>query len=324
MKKVLVTEFVSSDALDIIREVAETIYVPEVSLEDFIKLAGDVTAVVLNTTIQFTPELMDLAPKLKVISRTGTGVDNVNIKAATERGILVLHTPDATTMSVAEHTVALIGAISKHLLFLDSELRKGNFKTSRRLYLPIDLDGKTLGIIGYGRIGKAVAIKCMNAFNMKVVVYDSYMTDSVLPQGVIRYNSEKQVFREADFVSLHMPLSNETRDHVNESLLSLMKPSAYLINTSRGNIVDEAYLAKMLKENRLAGAAFDVLANEPPMLSDELLNAPNTIITPHCAPLTNECISRISCDAAHGVADYLEGRKPKYIYNREGLKNSKK
>ncbi len=320
MKKVLVTEIVGNTALDIMKEVSEVIYAPEVSLEDFKKLVPDVTAVVLNTAIQFTPELMDLAPRLKVISRTGTGVDNINIKAATERGILVLHTPDATTMSVAEFTVALIGAISKHLLFLDAGLRKGNFKTVRRLYLPIDLDGKTLGIIGFGRIGKEVAMKCMNAFNMKVVVYDSYMSDSVLPHGIIRYKSEKQVFSEADIVSLHMPLTDETRGHVDESLLSIMKPTSYLINTSRGKIVDEAYLAKMLRENRLAGAAFDVMANEPPLLSDDLLNAPNTIITPHCAPLTNACVLRIACEAATGVADYLEGRTPTFIYNREVLK----
>jgi D-3-phosphoglycerate dehydrogenase / 2-oxoglutarate reductase len=186
MKKVLVSEKVSSKVLDLIREVAEVIYTPEVNPEEYNELVKDVTAVMLDTTIQFTPELMDSAPQLKVISRTGTGVDNVNIKAATKRKILVLHTPDATTMSVAEHTLALIGAISKHLLFLDSETRKGSFKTVRRLYLPIDLDGKTLGIIGYGRIGKAVAIKCLNAFNMKIVVYDPRMNDNELHQGVLR------------------------------------------------------------------------------------------------------------------------------------------
>jgi D-3-phosphoglycerate dehydrogenase / 2-oxoglutarate reductase len=319
MKKVLVSEKVNSRVLDIIREVAEVIYAPEVNPEEYNKLVKDVTAVMLDTTIQFTPELMDLAPQLKVISRTGTGVDNVNVKAATERGILVLHTPDATTMSVAEHTVALIGAISKHLLFLDSETRKGNFKTVRRLYMPIDLDGKTLGIIGFGRIGKAVARKCMNAFNMKIVLYDSHITDNELPQGVIKYNSEKQVFSEADIVSLHMPLTDETRGHVNESLLSLMKPTAFLINTARGKIVDETYLAKMLREKRLAGAAFDVLANEPPILNDDLFSAPNMIITPHCAPLTGECTFRIASEAADGIVEYLKGGTPKSIYNKEVL-----
>ena len=324
MVKVLVTEFVDDNALGIIREVAEVIYAPEISMNDYKKLAKDLTAVVLNTAIQMTPEVMDLSPDLKVISRTGTGVDNVHVAGATERGILVLHTPDATTMSVAEHTVALIGAISKHILFLDGETRKGNFKTSRRLYLPVDLDGKILGVIGFGRIGREVARKCMAAFNMKVMMYDSFFRATMLPEGVMKCETEQQVFSEADIITLHMPLTDATRNHVNESLLSLMKPTAYLINTARGKIVDEHYLATMLRENRLAGAAFDVLANEPPVLSDDLFNAPNMIITPHCAPLTPECLMRISGEAALGVADWIRGKTPKFIYNRELLEGKNK
>jgi len=187
MKKILVNEKVSPDALDILKQGGEVMYMPSGDHDEFKKLVKEATAVMLDTTIKFTPELMDMAPNLKVISRTGTGVDNVDVAAATERGILVLHTPDANTVTVAEHTVALIGAVTKHLLFLDDETRQGRFKTSRRLYLPIDLDGKTLGIIGYGRIGKQVAKKCIGAFNMKVIVYDPYIDDSVLAPGVVRY-----------------------------------------------------------------------------------------------------------------------------------------
>jgi D-3-phosphoglycerate dehydrogenase len=319
MKKVLVNEKVSSDALDILRKAGEVVYMPSGDHDEFKRLVKDVTAVMLDTTIKFTPELMDMAPNLKVISRTGTGVDNVNIEAATERGIMVLHTPDANTGTVAEHTVALIGAVSKHLLFLDEETRKGNFKTARRLYLPVDLDGKTLGIIGYGRIGKQVAKKCMGAYNMKVIIYDPYIDDSVVAPGVTRYASEEKVYMEADVLSIHVPMSPETKMHVNEKLLSLLKPSAYLINTARGNIVDEKFLVKMLKENKLKGAAFDVLANEPPIDNEEFLGCPNTIISPHTAALTEECTVRVACEAASGIVDFLEGRKPKSIFNRKGL-----
>jgi D-3-phosphoglycerate dehydrogenase / 2-oxoglutarate reductase len=319
MKKILVNEKVSIDALNILKKAGEVVYMPSGDLSEFTKLVKDVTAVMLDTTIKITPELMDEAPQLKVISRTGTGVDNVNIDAATERGIMVLHTPDANTVTVAEHTVALMTAITKHLLFLDDETRKGNFKTARRLYLPIDLDGKTLGIIGYGRIGKSVAKKCMGAFNMKVIIYDPYISDSVVAPGVIRYKSEEQVYKEADILSIHVPLTAETKNHVNEKLLSLMKPSAYLINSARGSIVDEKYLVKMLKENALAGAAFDVLTNEPPLDNEEFLSTPNTIISPHTAALTMECTVRVACEAANGIVDYLEGRTPKSIFNRTGL-----
>lgn len=319
MKKVLVNEKVSPDALNILKKAAEVVYMPSGDHDEFRKLVRDVTAVMLDTTIKFTPELMDLAPELKVISRTGTGVDNVDIEAATKRGIMVLHTPDANTVTVAEHTVSLIGAATKHLLFLDSETRKGKFKTARRLYLPVDLDGKTLGIIGYGRIGKQVARKCMAAFNMKVVIYDPFIDDSVVAPGVVRYSDETMVYREADVLSVHVPMTSETRNHINEKLLSLMKPSAYIINTARGNIIDEQYVSKMLDENRLAGAAFDVLANEPPVDNELFLMNPKTIVSPHTAALTTECTVRVACEAASGIVDFLEGRKPKSIFNRKGL-----
>lgn len=319
MKKVIVNEKVSPDALNILRQAAEVVYIPSGDHEEIKKALTDITGIMLDTTIKFTPELMDSAPDLKVISRTGTGVDNVDVPAATERGIMVLHTPDANTVTVAEHTVALIGALTKHLVFLDSETREGKFKVARRYYLPVDLDGKTLGIIGYGRIGKQVAKKCMGAFNMKVIIYDPYISDDVIAPGVIRYNDEEKVYKEADVISLHVPMTDETRKHVDVKLLSLMKPSAYLVNTARGMIVDEAYVCKMLDEGKLAGAGFDVLANEPPLDDELFLRNPKTIVSPHSAALTTECTVRVACEAAQGIVDYLEGKKPKSIFNRKGL-----
>jgi len=319
MKKVLVNEKVSPDALNILKKAAEVVYIPSGDHAEIISMLKDITGIMLDTTIKFTGELMDSAPDLKVISRTGTGVDNVDVPAATERGIMVLHTPDANTITVAEHTVSMIGALTKHLLFLDKETREGKFKTARRLYLPVDLDGKTVGIIGYGRIGKQVAKKCMAAFNMKVIIYDPYISDSVVAPGVVRYSNEEDVYKQADVLTIHVPLTDETREHIGEKLLSLMKPSAYLINTARGNIIDEMQVVKMLNENRLMGAAFDVLTNEPPMDNEEFLRNPKTIISPHSAALTNECTVRVACEAASGIVDYLEGRLPKSIFNRKGL-----
>ena len=319
MKKVLVNEKVSPDALNILRKAAEVVYIPSGDHAEIIRMLKDITGIMLDTTIKFTGELMDSAPDLKVISRTGTGVDNVDVEAATQRGIMVLHTPDANTVTVAEHTVSMIGALTKHLLLLDKETREGKFKIARRYYLPVDLDGKTLGIIGYGRIGKKVAKKCLAAFNMKVIIYDPYISDDVVAPGVERYDSEEDVYRQADVLTIHVPLTDETKKHVGEKLLSLMKPSAYLINTARGNIIDEAYVIKMLDEERLKGAAFDVLTNEPPMDNEAFLANPKTIISPHTAALTHECTIRVACEAASGIVDYLEGRMPRSIFNRKGL-----
>ena len=143
-------------------------------------------------------------------------------------------------------------------------------------------------------------------------------TDVVAP-GVVRYSNEEDVYKQADVLSIHVPLTDETKKHLGEKLLSLMKPSAYLINTARGNIIDETYVIKMLNEDRLKGAAFDVLTNEPPMDNEEFLNNPKTIISPHTAALTHECTVRVACEAAAGIVDYLEGRMPKSIFNRKGL-----
>lgn len=319
MKKVLVNEKVSPDALDILKKAAEVVYIPSGDHAEIIRMLKDITGIMLDTTIKFTGELMDSAPNLKVISRTGTGVDNVDVEAATKRGIMVLHTPDANTVTVAEHTVSMIGALTKHLLFLDKETREGKFKTARRYYLPVDLDGKTLGIIGYGRIGKQVAKKCIGAFNMKVIIYDPYISDDVVAPGVVRYSNEEDVYKEADVLSIHVPLTDETKKHLSERLLSLMKPTAYLVNTARGNIIDETYVIKMLNEDRLKGAAFDVLTNEPPMDDELFLDNPKTIISPHTAALTHECTIRVACEAATGIVDFLEGRRPKSIFNRKGL-----
>jgi D-3-phosphoglycerate dehydrogenase len=159
----------------------------------------------------------------------------------------------------------------------------------------------------------------MAAFNMKVIIYDPYISDDVVAPGVERYDSEEDVYRQADVLTIHVPLTDETKKHVGEKLLSLMKPSAYLINTARGNIIDEAYVIKMLDEERLKGAAFDVLTNEPPMDNEAFLANPKTIISPHTAALTHECTIRVACEAASGIVDYLEGRMPKSIYNRKGL-----
>ncbi len=154
---------------------------------------------------------------------------------------------------------------------------------------------------------------------MKVIIYDPYIKDDVIPAGVVRYSKEEDVFKEADVLSVHVPMTNETRNHIDGKLLSLMKPSAYLVNTARGNIIDEVYVSKMLDEGKLAGAGFDVLANEPPVENELFLKNPRTIVSPHSAALTNECTVRVACEAATGIVDYLEGRMPKSIFNRKGL-----
>lgn len=317
MRKVLVAQKIPEEAIDILKETTEVVFSKEGDIEGFKDLLKGAVAVILGSSIKFTSDLMELALELKVISRTGAGVNDVDIDAATKKGIMVLNTPEANSVTVAEHTVALMLAISKQLLYLDSELRKGNFKTVRRLYLPVDINGKTLGLIGCGRIARLVAKKCINAFGMKIIGYDPYI-DSRL-DGIEIVKKIEKIFKKSDFISLHIPFNDGTKGLVNKSLLSLMKPTAYLINTARGGLVDEEALYEKLKNKEISGAAFDVFKPEPPEATNKLLELSNIILTPHSAALTKECTVRVAVEAVTGVLDYLKGKTPKFVFNKEVL-----
>ncbi|MBA7533143.1 Glyoxylate/hydroxypyruvate reductase B [subsurface metagenome] len=317
MSKVLIAQKIPKKAADILKGMAEVVFSGEGDIEGFEDLLKSATAVILGSSIKFTHNLMDKALNLKVISRTGAGVDNVDIEAATKKGIMVLNTPEANSVTVAEHTIALILAISKQLLYLDSELRKGNFKTVRRLYLPVDINGKTLGLIGCGRIARLVAKKCINTFGMKIIGYDPYIDPKL--DGIEMVKEIEEIFKESDFISLHIPFNDSTKGLVSKSLLSLMKPAAYLINTARGGLVDEEALYEKLRNKEISGAAFDVFKPEPPEATNKLLKLSNIILTPHSAALTKECTVRVAVEAATGVLDYLKGKTPKFVFNKEVL-----
>lgn len=316
MRKVLLAQKIHEDATELLKQHAEVVLIPEGDIEQFKKELADSYAVVLGTSIRFTSELMDMAPELKIISRTGVGVDNVDSKAASERGILVLFTPEANAVSVAEHTVSLICALAKHIVYLDDQVRKNNFG-ARRQYLPVDLDGKTLGLIGCGRIGTMVAKKCIHGLGMEVIAYDPMVKTA--QEGIVLKESMEEIFIQADFISLHIPLIEQTRNLVNEKLISLMKPSAFLVNTARGGIVDEKALVEMLNRKRIAGAATDVFEKEPPDSADTMLLCENLIMTPHTAALTKECTARVAKEAVKGIIEHIDGRTPKFVYNKEVL-----
>jgi len=316
MKKVLLAQPIHKSAMEFLKQHAEVVLIKEGNLDDLKKHLVDSYAVILGTSIKFTSELMDVAHQLKIISRTGVGVDNVDVKAAMQRGILVLNTPEANSLSVAEHTVTLICALAKQVVYLDDQLRNNNYG-ARRQYLPVDLEGKTLGLIGCGRIGVMVAQKCIAAFGMNVIAYDPLLRTA--PDGIFLNESIENVFKEADFISLHIPLIKSTRNLIDEKLLSLMKPSAFLVNTARGGIVDEKALAEKLKNKEIAGAALDVFSIEPPDIDNELLTAENIILTPHTAALTQECTARVAMEAVKGVVDHIHGKIPKFVYNEEGV-----
>lgn len=320
----------------------EVVVAPDPREETVRAIIGGFHGVIVRTATRLGRETIDAATALEVIGRTGAGVDNVDVDAATRRGIPVCYTPEANCSSVVEHVLALILALAKQLPQMDQAVREGRFGV-RYEYRAIDVAGKTVGVVGLGRIGRGVATRCREARDMKVIAYDPYVLpsppaplpqrergDAVAPpsplpgreRGVVDERPPIEfasnlptLFECSDFVTLHVPYSQATHHLVNAELMAKMRPSSYLINTSRGPVVDEAALAQALSEGRIAGAGLDVFEKEPPDPDNPLLKLPNVILTPHSAALTKECVARMAVDAAQGVLDVLEGRRPKYVFN---------
>jgi len=318
-KKVLIVQPIHESGIRLLKKEVEVILAPDSSVETVCKEIKGIHGVIVRTA-PFSREIIECADKLEVIGRHGVGVDNIDIKAASERGIPVVNTPDANMVSVAEHTIGFILALAKRLVISDKATRQGNFAL-REEFAASDLEGKTLGIVGAGRIGSTLAKKCKAAFNMKVLAYDPYLSsEKAKEMEVSLCDSLPELLKESDFVSIHVPLTRDTEGLMGEKELKLMKPTAFLINVGRGRIVDEKALAKALKEKWIAGAASDVFSQEPPDPDNPLLKIENIILSPHMAALTKECVIRMATGAAQGVLDVLRGNKAKYIANLDLLK----
>lgn len=315
MKKVLLSQVINPAGMKVLEGKVELVILADTTIETIKKMVIDVEGIILRTNIKVTREIMEAAYSLKIISRTGAGVDNVEVAAATEKGILVCDTPGVNSNSVAEQTLAILLGLAKQLKIMDKAVSEGNWKI-RSTGKAVDVDGKTLGLIGIGRIGSLVAYKCRQVFNMKVIAYDPFIKQT---EGIELYSSLDQVFQEADFISIHVPYVEQTHHLVNTKLLNLMKPDAYLINTSRGPLVDEKALIEVLEKGSIAGAGLDVFEKEPPSLDNPLLRLNNVILTPHSSALSRECEMKVHITAAQAVVDFLEGRQPKYIYNKKEL-----
>ena len=259
---------------------------------------------------------MERTPKLEVIARHGVGVDTVDVPEATRRKIAVVITPDANYNAVAEHAVHLMLSVSRKVVQADRIVRERTF--ADRLELRgFELTGKTLGIVGLGRVGARLAEICAGAFGMTVLVYDPYL-DPARYDGPARSCANlDELLGQVDILSLHAPATEETRNLISAERIAALKPGAVFINTARGALVDETALADALQSGHLAGAGLDVFAEEPPAAGSPIAAAPNTIFSPHVASSTREAINQMAEQSAQGLIDVLQGRKPKGIYNPE-------
>jgi D-3-phosphoglycerate dehydrogenase len=321
--KVLIVQPIHNAGIDLLKSAGfEVLYASSPDPEIVARGIKGIDGVIVRTA-PFTGEIIEQADSLKVISRHGVGVDNIDIESASRKGIFVLNTPGVNDVSVAEHTIAIMLALSKRIKDIDNAVRTGNFSI-REEYSIIDIDGKVLGIIGFGRIGSLVAKKCRNAFNMKILVYDPYVDRERVKEVDGELVDLETLLRESDFICIHTPLNNETKGLIGERELRMMKPSSFIINMARGPIWDEKAVARAITEGWIMGAGTDVFVEEPPRIDNPLLGLNNTVLSPHMAALTKECVIRMAVESAQGVIDVLTGKKPKSIVNYPLLEKYRK
>lgn len=278
------------------------------------KEAEDCDAILVRTAL-LPAEVIRAGKKLKVIARHGVGLDNIDLDTATRMGIYVTNSPLSNANSVAEHVIGLMIAVARNMVRCGSELRNGNFEIRNQID-GLDLEGKTLALIGIGRIGSRVAKKAALGLEMKVIGYDPYVTQSSVIPEIELVSDREYVFKSADFISLHLPSTKQTKGAVGKKEFELMKRTAYLINTARGDILNESELIEALREKKIAGAALDVFEQEPPANNNPLFGFNNVILTPHNAAHTKEAKVRMAVHAAMGVDEVLSGKKPRWGVNK--------
>lgn len=273
---------------------------------------------VLVTYARITDDIIEQLNRCRIIARFGIGVDNVDIEAATQSGIVVTKVPDYCIDEVSDHALALLLALARKITYANRQVQAGQWEM--RAVVPMHrLRGRTLGLVGFGKIPRALAPKAQ-ALGLKVMTYDPYVSDEVTePLGVESVDFD-ELLRSADYISTHAPLTTETHHMFNADAFRQMKPEALLINTARGPLVDEQALANALDEGQLAGAALDVMPQEPPPADSPLRGRDNVILTPHIAFYSEESLVELQTKAAQEVARVLAGKSPRYPVNPEVLK----
>lgn len=261
---------------------------------------------------RFTERIMASSSKLRVVCKHGVGVENIDINAAKRIGLRVLNTPVANYISVAEQTMLLILGCAKRFRIMQNASINGDYTIRARIFTD-EVYGKTLGLIGFGRIGSALASIAINGFRMKVIAYDPFLPEGSDFESVQLTKDREKVFKQSDFVSLHLPFNLETKKSVGAKEFDLMKPTAFLINASRGAIVDEAALIEALENKVIAGAGLDVTESEPPQEDNPLLRMENVVLTPHNAASTTDAMARMSLHVAQGIDDFFSGRIPQWV-----------
>jgi len=313
--KVFLYEEMHEEGKAILREKADLFFGERYDEDYIVQQVKDVDAIIIRANGRVSKRVMEFAPRLKVVGRHGVGVENIDIEAATERGIWVVYTPDANTISVAEHFFGLALMLSKMLRKGERAFREEGRWEARYQYIGNELHGKTLGILGFGRIGKAIGRIGRQGFDMEILYYDVLRFEEAEREIHAKKVSMEEVLSRSDFVSVNLPMLPSTKGILGVREFGLMKPTACIINVARGPIWDEKALYSALKEGKIAGAGSDVFEVEPASKDHPLLEFDNFVCTPHMAAHTEEALKRMS-RVAVDVLRVLDGKEPIYPVNR--------
>ena len=308
--KILSTDGLDRTAVEILRK-GNDVNMRDLDGKGLLAAIPEYQALVVRSRTKVTKEVLFRGARLKVVGRAGVGVDNIDVDEATVRKIVVVNAPTASTVSVAELAIGHMISLLRHLPEADRSVKAGKWEKSK--FEGRELFGKTLGLLGSGRIGAEVA-KRAQAFGMPVIAHDPYLPKAAASAAGIRLVDKDALFRDADVLSIHAALTPETRGLVGAPELAKMRPNAILVNCARGEIVDERALAEALRAKKISGAAIDVFATEPPSGSP-LLEAPNVVFTPHLGASTSEGQSRAGAIVADQVLKVLAGKRPEFVVN---------
>ncbi len=309
--KVLVTDHLSEEGLSILRECAEVDAKVGLKAEEIIKIIGEYDALLVRSQTKVTADIIQAGKKLQVIGRAGVGIDNIDVEAATRCGIIVVNAPTGNTVSAAEHTIALMLSLARHIPAANASLKGGLWR--RNDFMGIEVRGKTLGVIGLGNVGSEVAQRA-RGLQMRVIGFDPFISADRAAKLNVEVVPMEQIYKEADFITLHIPLTSQTKGMVGAKEIAMMKPTVRIINCARGGLIDDNALVEALKAKKVAGAAIDVFEKEPTTASP-VFQFENVIVTPHLGASTEEAQVTATKDVVNQVIDVFKGEPARYAVN---------
>ncbi|MFC2005114.1 phosphoglycerate dehydrogenase [Chloroflexota bacterium] len=309
--KVLVADSVGEEGINILRGHAEVDIKTGLKPEELISIIGEYEALVVRSQTQVTAEVIEAGKKLQIIGRAGVGIDNIDVEAATQQGIVVVNAPTGNTTAAAEHTIALMLALARHVAQANTVLKSGEWR--RNDFMGTEVRNKTLGIIGLGNVGAEVARRA-RGLEMKLIAHDPFISIDYARNFQVELVPLEQLLKESDFITLHIPLTNSTKGLIGAKELALVKPTVRIINTARGGLINEEALVEAIREERVAGAAFDVF-NPEPLTSSILFEDDKIIVTPHLGASTTEAQAMVSEDVAEQIVAVFKGQTARYAVN---------